>query len=446
MSDIPAATAAEWLIGDERDHARQLRRAVIASTIGTTIEWYDFFLYSIVTGLVFAKLYFPNSEPLVGTLNAFGIYAVGFVARPVGAAIFGHYGDRIGRKSTLIATLMLMGIATFLVALVPNYASIGIWGAIIMTALRFIQGIGVGGEWGGSVLLSMEWTRTNRHRGFVAAWPQLGVPAGLFLANLAVLAFSAISGDQFTNWGWRIPFLLSIVLVGIGLWIRLGILETPTFRRLTEERKIERAPMLEVWRRQPREILLSAFARMGEQAPFYIFTAFVFAYGVTKLHVSRDLLLISLLCASVLSLFTVPLAGHLSDRFGRRRFYLFGAAVTFVFGWVYFAMLDTGVPGWIMLAIVLSLIPHDLMYGPQAALIAESFTGRLRYSGASMGYQLASVIAGGPAPLIAAGLLAAYGSGTPIAIFISVCAAISFVAASQLKDYTNRDIANEYDT
>ena len=423
------------------EHRAQLRRAVLASTIGTTIEWYDFFLYSTVTGLVFAKLYFPGADPLVGTLEAFSVYAVGFLARPVGAAIFGHWGDRIGRKSALIATLMLMGLATFLVALVPGYASIGIWGAVLLTLLRFIQGVGVGGEWGGSVLLAMEWSRSNAHRGFVASWPQLGVPAGLFLANLAVLSFSAISGDAFISWGWRIPFLLSIILVALGLWIRLGILETPTFRRLIEEGAIARAPLAEVWRGHLREIILSALVRMAEQAPFYIFTAFVYSYGTAALHVSRDLLLVSVLVASVLSLVTVPLAGHLSDRFGRRRVYILGAVLTGVFGWVYFAMLDTVVPGWIMLAIVISLIPHDLMYGPQAALIAESFPARLRYSGASLGYQLASVIAGGPAPLIAAALFARYRSGTPIAIFITACAVISVVAAALLRDYTNRDAA-----
>src|SRR5689334_22734837 len=221
----------------DQEHQMQLRRAVIASTVGTAIEWYDFFLYGLVTAVVFAKLYFPNEDPLSGTLSAFGIYAVGFIARPVGAAIFGHYGDRIGRKSTLIVTLLLMGIATFLVAFVPGYASIGIWGAVLLTLLRFIQGVGVGGEWGGSVLLSMEWARTHAHRGFIASWPQFGVPAGLFLANLAVFAFSAISGDQFLNWGWRIPFVLSIFLVAIGLYIRLGILETPAFVRLVAENK-----------------------------------------------------------------------------------------------------------------------------------------------------------------------------------------------------------------
>ena len=241
---------------------------MIASTVGTTIEWYDFFLYSLASGLVFAKLYFPKDDPLTGTLNAFAIYAVGFLARPVGAAIFGHYGDRIGRKSTLIATLLLMGIATFLVALVPGYDSIGIWGAVLLTVLRFIQGVGVGGEWGGSVLLSMEWAKTNNHRGFLAAWPQFGVPAGLFLANLAVLAFSQMSGEAFLDWGWRIPFLLSAVLVIVGLWVRLSVLETPVFRRLAAEKKIEPAPMLEVIRKQPKPILLSALARMGQQAPF----------------------------------------------------------------------------------------------------------------------------------------------------------------------------------
>ena len=220
----------------EVEHRVQLRRAVIASTIGTTIEWYDFFLYSVVTGLVFAKLFFPNSDPLVGTLQAFGIYAVGFIARPIGAAIFGHYGDRIGRKSALIATLMIMGVATFLVALVPTYDEIGIWGAVILTVLRFIQGVGVGGEWGGSVLMSMEWARSDHHRGFIASWPQFGVPGGLFLANLAVLAFSQMSGEQFLTWGWRMPFFLSIILVGIGLYIRLGILETPVFTRLVAEK------------------------------------------------------------------------------------------------------------------------------------------------------------------------------------------------------------------
>jgi MFS family permease len=425
------------------EHRRHLRRAVVASTIGTAIEWYDFFLYSTVTGLVFAPLYFPNSAPLAGTLNAFGIYAIGFVARPIGAAIFGHYGDRLGRKSALIATLLLMGTATFLVALVPSYSSIGIWGAVILTVLRFVQGIGVGGEWGGSVLLAMEWARTNEHRGYIASWPQFGVPAGLFLANLAVLAFSALSGPQFLVWGWRIPFLLSGVLVGVGLYIRIGILETPVFARLAAEKRIERAPVLEAIRRQPREILLTALCRMGEQAPFYILSAFVFAYGTNALHMPRNFLLSALLTATVISFPMTPFAGHLSDRFGRKRIYMLGALATGLYGFVYFGLLDTREPALVFLAIALSLLPHDLMYGPQAALIAESFAGSVRYSGASLGYQLSSIIAGGPAPLVATWLFSTYRSGRAIAVFIAVCAAISLASTALLTDHTGRDARAE---
>ncbi|MGY4420410.1 MFS family permease [Bradyrhizobium sp. JR6.1] len=423
------------------EHQLQLRRAVIASTIGTAIEWYDFFLYSTVTGLVFAKLFFPHSDPWVGTLEAFAIYAVGFVARPIGAAIFGHYGDRIGRKSTLIATLLLMGLATAAVALVPTYSSIGIWGAVILTVLRFIQGVGVGGEWGGSVLMSMEWARNDRSRGLlIASWPQFGVPCGLFLANLAVLAFSQMSGDQFLAWGWRVPFALSIILVGVGLYIRLGILETPVFAKLVAERQLDRTPILTVIRDHPKEIVLSAFARMSEQAPFYIFTAFVFSYGIGTLHVSRDFLLTAVLAASVLSFVSIPLCGHISDQIGRKNMYMIGAAVTGVFGFIYFAMLNTGSATIVFLAIFLSLIPHDMQYGPQAALIAESFTSRLRYSGASLGYQLASVIAGGPAPLIATWLFGTFHSATAIAAYIAVCAVITLVATALMTDYTGRDI------
>jgi metabolite-proton symporter len=426
------------------EHQVQLRRAVIASTIGTSIEWYDFFLYSTVTGLVFAKLFFPHSDPWVGTLEAFAIYAVGFIARPVGAAIFGHYGDRIGRKSTLIATLLLMGLATFAVALVPTYESIGIWGAVILTILRFIQGVGVGGEWGGSVLMSMEWARTDSSRGLIASWPQFGVPCGLFLANLAVLAFSQMSGEQFLAWGWRIPFGLSLILVGVGLYIRMGILETPVFAKLLAERKVDRTPMLTVIRRHPKEIVLSALARMAEQAPFYIFTAFIFSYGTETLHVSRNFLLSAVLSASVLSFFSIPFFGHLSDHIGRKTMYMIGAAVTGIFGFAYFAMLNTGSAVIIFIAVVISLVPHDMLYGPQAALIAESFTGRLRYSGSSLGYQLASIIAGGPAPLIATWLFGTYHSSFAIAIYIAICAIITLVATALMTDYTGKDISGEY--
>jgi MFS family permease len=427
------------------DQAIQLRRAIIASTIGTTIEWYDFYIYGIATGLVFAKLFFPESDPLTGTLQAFGVYAVGFVSRPIGAVVFGHYGDRIGRKSTLIVTLMLMGIATFLVALVPTYDSIGVWGAVILIFLRFVQGIGVGGEWGGSVLLSIEWCKSHAHRGFVAAWPQFGSPAGNFLAFLVILTFSRMSGDAFLTWGWRIPFVLSLLLVIVGLYIRLGILDTPVFAKLVLNRKIERAPILRVIRTQPKEILLSALVRLGQQAPGYVFGTFILAYGTEILKVPRDFVLVAVLAMSAVSLVSTPLFGYVSDRIGRRKMYLIGAATIGVFGFIYFSLLNTGSLPLIFVAIVLSWIPHDMMYGPQAALIVESFTGRVRYSGASLGYQLASVIAGGPAPLIATWLYAQFQSAYAIAAYILVCAVITIISAALMTDYTGKDIEGEFE-
>jgi MFS family permease len=424
----------------EAEHSRQLRRAIFAGTLGTIIEAYDFLLYVQIAPLVFAKLFFPRSDPLVGTLEAFAIYAGGVVARPVGAAIFGHYGDRIGRKVTLITTLLLTGLSTFAVGFVPGYAVIGIWGAIILTIVRFIQGIGIGGEWGGATLITMEWARTNAHRGFITSWPQWGGPAGLFVSNLVVLAFSAISGDQFLVWGWRIPFFLSIIMVAVGLYIRLGLLETPVFSRIIEEKRIERAPSYEVVKRHPKEIILTALCRMAEQGPFYVYAAFVFTYGIKVLGASRDLLT-ALLVASALSAITIPLSGHISDRIGRKRMYLIGAVTTGIFAFVYFAMMNTAITGVIFIAIVLSFIPHDMMYGPQAALIAECFPPRLRYSGSSLGFHLSSVVAGGPAPLIATALFAAYGSGYAVALYILFCAIVSVTATAFLPDYTNRDIS-----
>jgi MFS family permease len=424
-----------------------LVRAVVASTIGTTIEWYDFFLYSTVTGLVFPQLFFPKSDPFVGTLQAFLVYAVGFAARPIGAAIFGHFGDRSGRKAALISTLLLMGIATLLVAIVPTYSVIGIWGAIILTILRFLQGVGVGGEWGGSVLLAMEWAKSNQSRGFIASWPQFGVPVGLFLSNLAVLVCSALAGsnEQFLAWGWRAPFLVSGLLVIIGLWIRLRIMETPTFNRILTEGYVEKSPTTEVIRRQPKSIVLSALIRLAEQTPFYIYTAFVFAYGTTQLKLSKDLFLNAVLVFAVVEFFLIPFAGYISDRIGRKRTYLIGAAVMIVTGFVVFALLDTKNPTLVFIGVVLGAIPHSLVYGPQAALIAEQFTPRMRYSGASIGYQLASIIAGGPAPIVAAWLLAQYKSGTVIAVYIAICAVIAFIATLFMTEYSNREIHEEYE-
>ncbi|HXM29907.1 MAG TPA: MFS transporter [Chthoniobacterales bacterium] len=421
-----------------------LTKAVIASTVGTAIEWYDFFLYGTAAGLVFGKEYFPSADPNIGTLSAFGTYAVGFVARPVGAAIFGHFGDRIGRKAALIWTLLLMGIATMLVAFVPGYSQIGIWGGVILTVLRFIQGVGVGGEWGGSVLLAMEWAKTNKSRGLITSWPQFGVPVGLFLSTIAMNTFSGVSGAHFFEWGWRIPFLLSGILIIIGLWIRLGILETPVFARLTAENKLERTPVLEVIKRQPKSIVLSALVRLAEQTPFYIFTAFIIAYATGQLKLDRNLVLNAVLAFACVEFFTIPLAGYLSDKIGRKRMYLIGAGFAIVFGFIYFGLLGLGNTAISLFTIVLGAFAHSMVYGPQAALIAEQFTPRMRYSGSSIGYQLASVIAGGPAPLIAQALFIQFHSGTPIAIYMSVCAIVAFLAALGMTEYAHRDIHEEY--
>lgn len=394
---------------------------------------------------------------MVGTLNAFLVYAVGFVARPIGAAIFGHYGDRIGRKATLIATLLLMGVATFLIGFVPTYASIGIWGALLLVVLRFVQGLGVGGEWGGSVLLSMEWGHRGR-RGLIASWPQFGVPVGLVLANGALFIMSNIAGKEgFASWGWRVPFYFSILLVAVGLYVRLRVFETPLFQRLLDQRKIESAPVAEVIRRNWREILQSAFLRLSEQAPFYLFTAYVFTYGTEVLKQTRNFVLLGVTVAAVLSFISIPFFGYLSDRIGRKRVYMGGVIAMGIWGFVYYGLLDTKVAGLMFIAIVLSLIPHDAQYGPQAALIAETYTGRLRYSGASLGYQLASVIAGGPAPIIATLLFAGgvipatsikvkgYHSSVAIAVYIAICAVISLIAVATVKERSKQDISVEYD-
>ena len=424
----------------------QLVRAIVASTVGTTIEWYDFFLYNTAAALVFAKLFFPHADPTAGLLSAFAIQFVGFGARPIGAFIFGHFGDRVGRKATLIVTLLTMGFASALIGLLPTYAQVGIMGAVLLTVLRLLQGIAVGGEWGGSVLLSMEWGHRGK-RGWVASWPQWGVPAGLVLGTGAMLILSStLSESAFLSWGWRVPFLLSLVLVAVGLYIRLGILETPLFTRILDEKRVEPAPSLQVLVRQPREIILAALIRTSEQAPFYIFTVFVLTYVTKTLKLSRGFALNAVLLAAALSLVSIPLFGYLSDVIGRKRMYLIGVVCTGLFAFPYFWLLNSKVGGLVVLAIVVSLIPHDMQYGPQAALIAENFTGRLRYSGASLGYQLASIVAGGPAPLIAVALLATYKSYVPIAVYIVFCAVVSLGATLLIPDRSKADLSTEFAT
>jgi metabolite-proton symporter len=405
----------------------QRGRAAVASTIGTTIEWYDFFLYGTAAALVFPEVFFPDSSNLAGTLASFSTLFVGFAARPVGAAIFGHYGDRIGRKAALIATLSLMGVATALMGVLPGYDSIGPLAPILLVVLRIVQGIGVGGEWGGSVLMSMEWGKRKRH-GFMARLPQMGVPIGLLLSTLAVRVVSGATGeDDFNSWGWRIPFLISVVLVAIGLYVRLAVLETPHFARLRKSQAVVKQPVWEVIRTQPRAIITSALIRMAEQAPFYLFITFVLAYGEKHLDLAKDDLLNDTLIAAAIGFITVPLFGHLSDLWGRRRVYGTGIVLTALFAFPYYALLDTRQAGFVLLAIVVSLVLHDIMYGPQAALISETFGTGVRYSGAGLGYQFASIIAGGPAPFIATAILAATGSSTWIALYIIGCCIVAFV-------------------
>ena len=294
------------------------------------------------------------------------------------------------------------------------------------------------------MLLAMEWARTSKNRGLLAAWPQFGGPAGFFLANLAILAFSRMSGEQFLSWGWRVPFWLSLVMVGIGLWIRLGILETPVFRQVIAEERVARAPVVEVLKCQPKEVILTALARMGQMAPIFVYSAFIFAYGMKVVGASRDFLLIVLLIASFMSFFTIPFSGYLSDQLGRKKVYIFGAVATGLFAFAYFAMLDTAIPSLIILASLIAFAFHDLMWGPLAALTAESFTPHLRYSGASIGFQLASVFAGGPAPLIATALLASTGSGQVIALYILACAIVSVAATAALPSSRSLDFARDH--
>ncbi len=409
-----------------------MRRAIVASAVGTSIEWYDFYLYGAAAALVFPEKFFPASDPFMGTLLSYSTYLVGFVSRPVGAAIFGHFGDRLGRKVSLIATLLLMGIATAGIGLVPGYDQIGMWGAVLLTVGRMLQGIGVGGEWGGSVLLAAEWSE-KRHRGFVTSWPHIGVPVGLVLANGALaLASAYTTNDEFLDWAWRIPFLASVVLIAIGLFIRTGVKETPAFQKMKSEGQLSKAPVSETVSRHWRPVLLVMFLRTSQQTAFFIFTNYILAYGTSALGMARDTILGYVSGAALLSLVTIPFFGWLSDRIGRRRLTTIACVVMLVFPFVWFGLLDTKSAGLVFLAILLSMPVHDMQYGPQAALIAESFPSNVRYTGASLGYQLASITAGGPAPLVALYLYQTFGSSTPIAFYLVICSVISLVCVRLL--------------
>ena len=418
---------------------RQVRLAALSSVVGTSIEWYDFFLYGTAAAIVFPQVFFPNSSSYSGTLESFATYAVGFAARPVGAAIFGHWGDRVGRKSTLIITLTMMGVASALVGVLPGASSIGVAAPILLVVLRVLQGIAVGGEWSGSVLLSMEWGN-QRRRGLMASWPQLGVPIGLLLGTGMMTAIALAAEGAFKAWAWRIPFLVSLVLVAIGLWIRLKVMETPMFSRLEARQSVARVPVAEVIRRHPKEIILSALLRMSEQAPFYLYTTFALTYIKGHLGLAQSLALAAVSVGAAVELFLIPASGHLSDRLGRRRVYVTGAVLIGVLAFPAFALLNTKTAGLVIIAIVILAIAHAIQYGPQAAYIAESFPTRLGYAGSGMGYQLASLIAGGPAPLLATWMLPNFG-WQAICVYIIACAVITLAAAALLPDRSRADLA-----
>ncbi len=406
-----------------------VRRVVLASFIGTTIEWYDFYLYGTAAALVFNKLFFPTIDPLAGTMAAFATYAVGFFARPLGGVIFGHLGDRVGRKSMLVTTLMMMSIATFLIGLLPTYEQAGVLAPILLVTLRFVQGLGVGGEWGGAVLMAVE-HGTAARRGFRASWVQAGVPAGLLLATFVFNLASSLPEPAFLSWGWRVPFLLGILLMGIGLFIRLAVLESPVFTALkTTPAAPLRPPILIALTQYPRSVLLATGARFAENASFYIFTVFVLTYATERLALPKSTILHGVLLGSAVQFLALPFFGALSDRVGRRPVYLGGAIFLVLFAFPFFWLVDTRVTANIWLAISIGLLGHSAMYGPQAAFFSELFGTHVRYSGASLGYQLASPFAGGLAPLIATVLLKwSGGQPWPIAVYLIGMAAITLVS------------------
>jgi metabolite-proton symporter len=427
----------------DRTERTPLRRVVMASLIGTTVEWYDFFLYGSAAALVFNHLFFPDYDPLTGTLLAFVTYALGFVARPIGGIVFGHYGDRIGRKRLLMLSLVMMGVATVLIGLLPTYAQIGIWAPIALTALRLVQGFAVGGEWGGAVLMAAEHGDAAR-RGFWASWPQAGVPAGSLLAAGVLALMAAVQSEEdFLSWGWRVPFVLSAVLVVVGWYIRNRVSESRTYEEaMAEAEAPPKLPALDVFRQRPSAVVLGAGLRVGENISYYIVTVFSLTFLVDVAAESRGLAFYALLIGAAVHFFAIPLFALLSDRIGRRPVYAFGGLGLAVWSFFFFDLLASGDNLSIILAIVVALVFHGAMYGPQAAMIAELFPTRIRYSGASIAYQLTSIAAGSLAPIIALWLYREYDSALPVAIYVAAACAISGVTALLARETRGVELAD----
>ena len=425
------------------DERTPLRRVIGASLIGTTIEWYDFFLYGSAAALVFNRLFFPDYDPLVGTMLAFATYALGFIARPVGGIVFGHFGDRIGRKKLLMWSLVLMGAATVLIGLLPTYAQIGIWAPVALIVLRLVQGFAVGGEWGGAVLMAAEHGDAKR-RGFWASWPQAGVPAGnLLAAGVLALLAGFQPEDAFLDWGWRVPFVLSAILVVVGWYIRNRVAESPMFEKAIDEAEAPpKLPAIEVVRERPKALVLGAGLRIGENISYYILTVFSLTYLVDVAAETRSLALNALLIGAAVQFLAIPFFAWLSDRIGRRPFYAFGGLGLAALSFLLFPLLGSGEPASIVLALVVGLVLHGAMYGPQAAFITELFPTRIRYSGVSLAYQLTAIVGGSLAPIIALALYQHYGSALPVAIYVGVACAVSGLSALFARETRGVELAD----